>query len=115
VNVPGFTKREDAERAVAKLKQNGITDVYISLSGADAESSNVVSLGVFKETDRAQRLLAQAKGLGLPAQISERTRAGSVYWVDVDFPAPQPNFDFSTLGAQPGKILRLEQRSCPAG
>jgi cell division septation protein DedD len=115
VNVPGFTKREDAERAVAKLKQNGITDVYISLSGADAESSNVVSLGVFKETDRAQRLLAQAKGLGLPAQISERTRAGSVYWVDVDFPASQPNFDFSTLGAQPGKILRLEQRSCPAG
>jgi cell division septation protein DedD len=115
VNIPGFAKREDADRAVAKLKQNGITDVYISLSGTDAESSNVVSLGVFKETERAQRVLAQAKGLGLPAQISDRTRAGSVYWVDVDFPTPQPNFDFSTLGAQPGKILRLEQRVCPTG
>jgi cell division septation protein DedD len=115
VNIPGFAKREDADRAVAKLKQNGITDVYISLSGADAESSNVVSLGVFKETERAQRVFAQAKGLGLPAQISERTRAGSVYWVDVDFPTPQPNIDFSTLSAQPGKILRLEQRACPAG
>jgi cell division septation protein DedD len=113
VNVPGFAKREDAERAVTKLKQNGITDVYISLSGADAESPNVVSLGVFKETERAQRILVQAKGLGFPAQISDRTRAGSVYWVDVDFPSPQPNFDFSTLGAQPGKILRLEQRACP--
>jgi len=113
VNVPGFIQREDAERAVAKLKQNGITDVYISLSGADADSSNVVSLGVFKETERAQRLLSQAKALGLPAQISDRTRAGSVYWVDVDFPSPQPNFDFSSLGAQPGKILRLEQRACP--
>jgi cell division septation protein DedD len=115
VSVPGFAKREDAERAVARLKQNGITDVYISLSGAEPESSNVVSLGVFKETDRAQRLLAEAKALGFPAQISDRTRAGSVYWVDADFPSPQPNFDFSTLGAQPGKILRLEQRDCPKG
>jgi len=113
VSVPGFAKREDAERAVARLKQNGITDVYISLSGAEPESSNVVSLGVFKEAERAQRLLGEAKGLGLPAQISDRTRAGSVYWVDADFPSPQPNFDFSTLGAQPGKILRLEQRDCP--
>jgi cell division septation protein DedD len=115
VNVPGFAKREDADRAVARFKQNGITDVYISLSGADAGSSNVVSLGVFKEAERAQRLLTEAKGLGFAAQISERTRAGSVYWVDVDFPSPQPNFDFSSLGAQPGKILRLEQRACPSG
>jgi cell division septation protein DedD len=113
VSVPGFAKREDAERAVARLKQNGITDAYISLSGADAESSNIVSLGVFKDSERAQRLLAEAKGLGFPAQVSDRTRAGSVYWIDVDFPAPQPDFDFSSLGAQPGKILRLEQRSCP--
>jgi cell division septation protein DedD len=115
VSVPGFAKREDAERAVARLKQNGITDVYISLSGAEPESASVVSLGVFKESDRAQRLLAEAKALGFPAQISDRTRAGSVYWVDADFPSPQPNFDFSTLGAQPGKILRLEQRDCPKG
>jgi cell division septation protein DedD len=115
VNVPGFAKREDADRAVARFKQSGITDVYISLSGADAGSSNVVSLGVFKEAERAQRLLTEAKSLGFAAQISERTRAGSVYWVDVDFPSPQPNFDFSSLGAQPGKILRLEQRACPSG
>jgi cell division septation protein DedD len=119
VSVPGFAKREDAERAVARLKQNGISDVYISLSNADAESSNVVLLGVFKESERAQRLLTEAKNLGFAAQISDRTRAGSVYWVDVDFPAGESaagsNIDFSTLGAQPGKILRLEQRTCPNG
>ncbi len=113
VNVPGFTKREDAERAVVRLQQNGITDVYISLSSADAETSNIVSLGVFKDAERAQRLLTEAKNLGFAAQISDRTRAGSVYWVDVDFTGPHPELDFSTLGAQPGKILRLEQRACP--
>jgi cell division septation protein DedD len=114
VHVPGYAKREDAERAVAKLKQNGITDVYISLGTADAASSSTVSLGVFKDAERAQNLLAEAKNLGFPAQITDRTRSGSVYWVDLDVKGAAPNFDFSTLGAQPGKILRLEQRACSA-
>lgn len=109
VNVPNFPKREDAERAVGKLKQNGIDDVYISLN---AEASNIVSLGVFKEADRAQRRMNEAKALGFAPQISERTRTGSVYWADVDLPAGAPAIDLAVLGAQPGKILRLEQRAC---
>ena len=112
VHVPGFAKHEDAERAMARLKQQGIADVYISLSGGES-SSSVISLGVFRESDRAQRLLAEAKSLGFAAQIADRTRPGTVYWVDVDTPENAPSFDFATLGAQPGKILRLEQRPCP--
>jgi hypothetical protein len=115
VTVPGFAKREDAERAVALLKQRGMADVYVSLNNTDAESSNVVSLGLFKEPERAQRMLTEAKNFGFAAQITDRTRPGSVYWVDVDFHDPESTFDFSILGAQPGKILRLEQRTCPAG
>jgi cell division septation protein DedD len=114
VHIPGYSKREDAEHAVARLNQNGITDVYISLSTADAASSNVVSLGVFKDAERAQKLLAEAKNLGFAAQVTDRTRSGSVYWVDVDVVGAKPNFDYSTLGALPGKILRLEQRPCPS-
>jgi cell division septation protein DedD len=115
VHVPGFANREDAERAVARLKQNGIDDVYISLSsGADAStSSNIVSLGVFKDSDRAQRLLQEAKGLGFAAQVSDRTRTGSLYWIDVELSAPAERLDLSLLGSQPGKILRLEQQPCP--
>jgi cell division septation protein DedD len=115
VNIPGFSKRDDADRAVTRLKQNGITDAYVSLSGAQADSSTIISLGVFKDAERAQRLLTEAKALGFTAQISDRTRAGSVYWVDVDFSGVPPDIDFSTLGTQPGKILRLEQRACPSG
>jgi cell division septation protein DedD len=115
VHVPGFQNREEAEGAVLRLKQHGIDDVYISLGGAaDSQpSTNVVSLGVFKEFERAQRLLQEAKNLGFAAQVSDRTRAGSVYWVDVDFAANEPKFDFSVLGSRPGKILRLEQQACP--
>lgn len=112
VHVPGFAKHEDAERAMARLKQQGIADVYISLSGGET-SSSVISLGVFRESDRAQRLLAEAKSLGFAAQIADRTRSGTVYWVDVETDQSNPQFDFASLGAQPGKILRLEQRPCP--
>jgi len=112
VHVPGFAKHEDAERAMARLKEHGIADVYISLSGGESASS-VISLGVFRESDRAQRLLAEAKSLGFAAQIADRTRSGTVYWVDVEKPDSAGQFDFASLGAQPGKILRLEQRTCP--
>jgi len=111
VHVPGFEKQEDAERAMARLKENGIADVYISLSSGDTASS-VISLGVFRESERAQRLLAEAKSLGFAAQITDRTRPGTVYWVDVEKPS-ESEFDFASLGAQPGKILRLEQVPCP--
>jgi hypothetical protein len=114
VSVPGFAKREDAERAVARLRQNGMNDVYISLTNADTETSNVISLGVFKESERAQRMLTEAKALGFAAQISDRTRSGSVYWLDIDLPQSESTFDFSSLASQPGRILRLEQRACPA-
>jgi len=118
VNVPGFANREEAEHAAAKLKQNGMNDVYISLSAGvgpeSAKTTNVVSLGVFKESERAQRLLQEARALGFAAQVSDRTRSGSVYWVDVDLAPSAPKFDLSILGAQPGKILRLDQHRCPA-
>jgi cell division septation protein DedD len=113
VSVSGFGNREEAERAVTKLKQSGLSDVYISLSGGGDAPTNIVSLGVFKESERAQRMLREAKQLGFDAQISDRTRAGSVYWIDIDFAKPTPNFDFSILGSEPGKILRLEQLACP--
>lgn len=112
VHVPGFEKHEDAERAMARLRENGIADVYISLSGGESASS-VISLGVFRESERAQRLLAEAKSLGFDARIADRTRPGTVYWVDVDKSDATAQFDFASLGAQPGKILRLEQRPCP--
>ena len=112
VNIPGFAKREDAETAVARLKENGFSDAYISLNGTDADASNIISLGVFKEVERAHRLLDEAKALGFAAQISDRTREGSVFWIDTTFQQPDPNFDLAALGARPGKIVRLEQRPC---
>jgi len=111
VSIAGFGNHELAERAVAKLKEKGVVDAYI-LPGTDP--ANVISLGVFKEQDRAQRRMNEAKSLGFEAQIADRTRAGSVYWIDVDLKNAGQTLDTSILGSQPGKIVRLELRACPA-
>jgi hypothetical protein len=107
----GEPTHDRAEQAVTRLKDKGITDAYI-LPGTDPP--NVISLGVFKEHDRAQRRYTEAKNLGFDVQIADRTRAGSVYWIDVDFKNAKQSPDTSILGSKPGKIVRLEERPCPA-
>jgi hypothetical protein len=111
VSIPGSTTHEQAERATTKLKDKGIVDAYI-LPGMD--SGNVISLGVFKEHERAQRRMNEAKSLGFNATMADRTRAGSVYWVDIDVKNGGQTIDTSILGSQPGKIMRLESRPCKA-
>jgi hypothetical protein len=112
VSVQNLASREAAEKALADLSQRGITDAYI-LPGSDP--ANTLSLGVFNDAARAQRRVEEIKALGFDAQLADRKRAGSVYWLDVDLPAPGALFDPAVLQTQPGKIVRLEFRSCPEG
>src|SRR5690349_6357987 len=109
LSLQGLGTREEADRALARLKEQGISDAYI-IPGSDPP--NVVSLGVFKDHERAQRRLSEIQQLGLPAQLSDRKRAGSVYWLDAAV-NPGQTLDLSLLGSEPGKILRLEMRACP--
>jgi cell division protein FtsN len=109
LTIQDIKTREAADKAITALKEHGIADAYV-ISGSDPP--NLVSLGVFKEQERAQRLMQQVKTLGLNAQISNRTRTGSVYWLDVPLGQTDKRFDLSLLGAEPGKILRLELSSC---
>jgi hypothetical protein len=112
VSVQNLASREAAEKALADLAQRGISDSYI-LPGSDP--ANTLSLGVFNDAARAQRRVEEIKALGFDAQLADRMRAGSVYWLDVDLPAPGALFDPAVLQTQPGKIVRLEFRSCPEG
>ena len=109
VSISGFNSHEQAQNAIERLKDKGVADAYILPGG---EASNVISLGVFKEHERAQRRMNEAKNLGFDATIADRTRTGSVYWVDVDLKDGKQTLDTSVLASQPGKIVRLELRSC---
>jgi hypothetical protein len=79
------------------------------------DSSNVLSLGVFSDYQRAQRRADEIRALGLEPRIDDRKRAGSVYWIDADLPEPGRGIDTAMFQTDPRKITRLELRPCPAG
>jgi hypothetical protein len=97
----------DAETILARLKESGIDEAYVIPS---SDSGTLISLGVFTEVARAGNRLSAARELGYEATISDRTRRGTVYWVDVLLAAGE-TLDFDAL-QPPGRIVRLEQRPC---
>ena len=110
VSVQNLKSREDAEDAIQTLNEGGITDVYL-MPGDDP--ANVISLGVFSDFQRAQRRSDEVRALGLEPRIDDRKRAGTVYWIDVDLPQSGKVIDTTLFQSDPGKIMRLEVRSCP--
>lgn len=110
VSVRDFANRNDAEDALQTLNSNGITDVYL-MPGSDPP--NVLSLGVFSDYQRAQRRAQEVRAIGLTPQISDRKRAGSVFWIDVDLKDPGQTIDTSLFQVGQSRILRLELRACP--
>ena len=110
VSVQNISTRADAEEAVGMLKSNGIDDVYLMPGG---DPSFTLSLGVFSDYQRAQRRASEVRAVGLEPKVEDRKRAGSVYWLDVDLPAPGTRIDTSIFQSDPGKIMRLEMRACP--
>ena len=96
-----------AKDILAKLRADKITDAYVI---PDTDSGNLVSLGVYSEIDRARRRLEAVRALGYDVTVADRTRRGTVYWIDVRLASGQ-SVDFDKL--QPaGRIIRLEQRPC---
>ncbi|HEY0939920.1 MAG TPA: SPOR domain-containing protein [Steroidobacter sp.] len=110
VSVRDFPSRDAAEAALKRINDNGITDVYL-MPGSDP--ANVLSLGVFSDYQRAQRRAEEVRAIGLTPQISDRKRAGSVFWIDVDLKEPGQTIDTSLFQVGQSRILRLELRGCP--
>jgi hypothetical protein len=111
VSVQDLPTRTAAEAAIIKLKDAGVTDVYL-LPGQSA--SNIISLGVYSVLTRAERRVAQIRALGLDAVMADRKRSGSVYWLDVELKQPGQHIDAAVLSSQPGQIIRVETRPCPS-
>jgi hypothetical protein len=78
-----------------------------------SDPPNVLSLGVFSDYQRAQRRALEVRAIGLTPQISDRKRAGSVFWIDVDLKDPGQTIDTSLFQVGQSRILRLELRGCP--
>jgi cell division septation protein DedD len=109
VYIDAMPNETEANAILAKVRAEGVTDSYVI---PNSDSGALVSLGVFSEISGVSRRRDQVRALGFEPKVVDRTRRATVYWVDVTLVAGQ-TLDFDALQT-PGRISRLEQRSCDA-
>jgi len=83
VQIRDIENRRAGNAMLNKLKEGGLGDAYL----VDTHDEGLkISLGLFGEMSRAERVELQAKSLELPADITPRTREGTVFFVDIGLP-----------------------------
>jgi len=83
VQIRNIGERSTGNDYLETLKNGGLSDAYIV---PNDDGTVNVSLGLFGDIDGAEKIELQAKSLGLPADITPRTRDGQVFFVDVGLP-----------------------------
>ena len=109
VQIRGISNREEGDRMLAELHANGLQEAY--LVQTDDEGLKI-SLGLFSELDRAERVELRAQSLGLNADIAPRMQDGEVFFVDVALP---PGRGASEIVGRYGEeqVMLREQATCP--
>ena len=94
---------------IDRLQSGGITDAYLM---DDENGKFKISLGLFGEMSRAEKVELQAKSLNLPADITPRMRDATVYYVDVGLP---PGRGAGAMMENYGeeRVLLREKATCP--
>jgi len=105
VHIDDLASRQEAEKTLRGLREGGVTDSYIVTD----DGGHGISLGVFSEIKRAGTRREQVKKLGFDPVVTDRSRRGTVYWVDVKLNDAE-QLDLASL--QQGRIVRLEEREC---
>lgn len=111
VQIRNIPDRAAGNEMIEKLKEGGLGDAYL----VETEEEGLkISLGLFGEMPRAERIELQAKSLGLPADISARTRDATVIFVDVGLP---PGRGAGNIIEQFGeeRVLLRDAATCPRG
>ena len=109
VQVENLAERAEAEKIVARLTAGGVPEAYVGPAGPPFS----ISLGVFRERDRAEKIAATARGMGFSPLISDRYRTGTEHWLTAHLPAGQ-TLELARLGLDPGQIVRTEPTRCIA-
>ena len=94
---------------IDRLKAGGITDAYLM----DAEDGTFkISLGLFGEMSRAEKVELQAKSLDLPADITPRMRDATIFYVDIGLP-PGKGAGAMMEEYGEGRVLLRDKATCP--
>jgi len=83
VQIRNIPDRDAGNAMLDKLKAGGLGDAYLVPT---EEEGLKISLGLFGEMSRAERIELQAKSLDLDADITARMRDATVFYVDIGLP-----------------------------
>lgn len=108
VQIQGFAGRELADAARQRLLNAGVPDAYVMQDGL----TSIISLGVFREQGRAERVIEAARRAGFKAVMRDRVRSATEYWLVSDRPGDQ-QVALGELAAGFDRILRAESGPCP--
>lgn len=109
VQIDGFSSLEGAEEARRRLVAGGLTDAYIM----QVDGAHRISLGVFRERERAEGVQRRARELGFAPALGDRYRPAQEAWLELR-QAPGERFDPALLALPPTQILRTEEVGCPS-
>jgi hypothetical protein len=109
VQIDGFSSVSDAETAHQRLIAGGLADAYLMQDGIEP----LISLGVFRDQSRAERVAGTARALGFEAVMRDRYRPAVEQWLLIRPRAGQAlgTADLSIAG---DRIMRTENAPCGA-
>jgi hypothetical protein len=109
VQIRDIPDRETGNAMIDKLVAGGIVDAY--LVPTDDEGLKI-SLGLFGEMGRAERVELQAEAMNMAAEIAPRMRDTTVFYVDIALP---PGRGAGAMIERFGedKVLLRAQATCP--
>lgn len=109
VQIRNIPNREEGNAILQKLKDGGLGDAYL----VPTEDEGLkISLGLFGEKSRAERIELQAKSMDLPADITPRMRDATVFFVDIGLPPGKGASDMIERYGEDLVLLR-DRATCP--
>jgi len=102
-----FSNRKEALEAKRELVARGLPEAMI-MPGENV----VLSVGLFSEQARANRVADQVRALGFKPTVSDRTQRGTLYWMDITLKATDGFIDPASLQSESGRIIRVT--ACPS-
>lgn len=109
VQIPDIPNRTTANNMLQQLIDGGLADAYLIPMD---DGGMTISLGLFGDVTRAERVELQAESLEMDAEITPRTRDATVFYVDIALP---PGRGAGTMIERFGedKVLLRGTATCP--
>jgi hypothetical protein len=109
VQIRNIPDRDTGNQMLEKLRDGGLGDAYLVPTEEDGLK---ISLGLFGERSRAERVELQAKSMDLPADITPRMRDATIFFVDIGLAPGRGAGDMIEQYGEDMVLLR-DQATCP--